>query len=300
MSSTVADYFPYGKVLREFNPQAEKYLTTHHERDTETGLDYRGARYYDSDIARFGSLDPLAADFAAWSSYNYVLGNPLNFIDPDGKDPQNPDDFVFDQNGDFNRIVKNDKPDKIVIQNTTTGKKEGEYAFADPVEDPKQIRNGTINKLIFQSAIDVGRIIGMKGAFNPDNRNNYSFMYNESKGGGDLDFSYTSIPTKFSSEGASGAPMNSPSPMLFIVENTGFAQNHMNFGNFLWGASGYSLGFEKPTLLQAAHFNSIFNSATNGYSPQWDSSDDQLSISLGASFSKANNFRSLNWTPKTQ
>jgi hypothetical protein len=40
----VADYFPYGKVLREYvNGQAERYLTTQHERDQETGLDYRGS-----------------------------------------------------------------------------------------------------------------------------------------------------------------------------------------------------------------------------------------------------------------
>ncbi len=80
-----ADYFPYGKVLREWNPQTEKYLTTHHERDIETGLDYRGARYYDSDVARFLSLDPMAANYVSWSSYNYVLGNPLHYIDPTGK-----------------------------------------------------------------------------------------------------------------------------------------------------------------------------------------------------------------------
>ena len=65
--------------------QQEKYLTTHHERDQETGLDYRGARFYDSDIGRFLSVDPLAADFASWSPYNYVLGNPVIIIDPDGR-----------------------------------------------------------------------------------------------------------------------------------------------------------------------------------------------------------------------
>jgi len=32
-----ADLSPYGKTLREFKPKTEKYLTTHHERDTETG-----------------------------------------------------------------------------------------------------------------------------------------------------------------------------------------------------------------------------------------------------------------------
>jgi hypothetical protein len=49
------DYFPYGSILREFvnSTGPEKYLTTHHERDVETGLDYRGARFYDSDIVSF-------------------------------------------------------------------------------------------------------------------------------------------------------------------------------------------------------------------------------------------------------
>ncbi|MGE0562528.1 MAG: RHS repeat-associated core domain-containing protein [Flavobacteriales bacterium] len=84
-----ADYYPYGKILREFQNGlgAEKYLTTHHERDKETGLDYRGARYYDSDVARFLSLDPRAREFANWSPYNYVLGNPISLIDPDGRGP---------------------------------------------------------------------------------------------------------------------------------------------------------------------------------------------------------------------
>ena len=83
----VADYFPYGKMLRHFNGTEERYLTTQHERDQETGLDYRGARYYDADVARFLSLDPLAIKFPAWSAYNYVVGNPIIFTDPTGKAP---------------------------------------------------------------------------------------------------------------------------------------------------------------------------------------------------------------------
>ena len=95
----VADYFPYGKILREFvNGQEERFLTTQHERDRETGLDYRGARYYDSDIARFLSLDPLANQFPEWSAYNYVLGNPIRLIDPTGKSP---DDWIKTDKGEY-------------------------------------------------------------------------------------------------------------------------------------------------------------------------------------------------------
>ncbi len=80
------DYYPYGKILREFdNGAGDRYLTTGHERDKETGLDYRGARYYDSDVARFLSIDPWAEKYPSWSTYNYVMGNPVRFIDPTGK-----------------------------------------------------------------------------------------------------------------------------------------------------------------------------------------------------------------------
>jgi RHS repeat-associated protein len=81
--------FSYRKRTRRqqkyFTPTRARYLTTQHERDAETTYDNRGARLYDADVMRFLSVDPLAADYAAWSGYHYVLGNPLVFVDPDGR-----------------------------------------------------------------------------------------------------------------------------------------------------------------------------------------------------------------------
>ena len=62
---------------------------TQKERDTETGLDFFGARYYASVQGRFGSVDPENAGASSihpqsWNGYGYSLNNPLRFIDPDG------------------------------------------------------------------------------------------------------------------------------------------------------------------------------------------------------------------------
>jgi RHS repeat-associated protein len=68
------------------------YLFTGKERDTESGLDYFGARLYASNMGRFMSPDPgwyLQADVRnpqSWNQYSYVLNNPLTNIDPDGRE----------------------------------------------------------------------------------------------------------------------------------------------------------------------------------------------------------------------
>ena len=60
------------------------------ERDTETGLDYFGARYYGSNMGRFMSADPLyieakrLADPQKLNLYAYARNNPLKFVDPTG------------------------------------------------------------------------------------------------------------------------------------------------------------------------------------------------------------------------
>ncbi len=60
------------------------------ERDTETGLDYFGARYFSGAQGRFTSPDkPFAdqhqTDPQSWNLYSYARNNPLRFIDTDGE-----------------------------------------------------------------------------------------------------------------------------------------------------------------------------------------------------------------------
>lgn len=56
------------------------------ELDDATGMYYYGARYYDPRISIFVSVDPLAEKYLNMTPYNYVANNPVNAIDPDGRD----------------------------------------------------------------------------------------------------------------------------------------------------------------------------------------------------------------------
>ena len=60
------------------------------ERDTESGLDYFGARYFSASLGRFNSVDPenqgaTLTSPQLWNGYSYVGNNPFRYIDPDGK-----------------------------------------------------------------------------------------------------------------------------------------------------------------------------------------------------------------------
>ncbi|MCK4559529.1 MAG: RHS repeat-associated core domain-containing protein [Calditrichia bacterium] len=70
-----------------FANQNDLYKYSGKERDFEANIQwyYFGARYYDPEIGRWMSVDPLAEKHPDWSPYNYVLNNPLVFIDPDGR-----------------------------------------------------------------------------------------------------------------------------------------------------------------------------------------------------------------------
>ncbi len=82
------DYDPWGKQLEgrcmNSSNTDDKLKFTGKERDKESGYDYFGHRLYDSDIAKWLQVDPLAEKYPGWSPYNYCLNNPIRLVDPDG------------------------------------------------------------------------------------------------------------------------------------------------------------------------------------------------------------------------
>jgi RHS repeat-associated protein len=82
-------YEPYGKLLSGPVKNGPGY--TGHALDVATGLNYMQQRYYDPDIGRFLSVDPVTADSSTGANFNrykYAANNPYTFIDPDGREEE--------------------------------------------------------------------------------------------------------------------------------------------------------------------------------------------------------------------
>ncbi|AMJ76752.1 RHS repeat-associated core domain-containing protein [Alteromonas stellipolaris] len=77
-------YRPFGETLET---QTDDVGYTGHKYDTDIGLSYMQARYYDPVIGRFYSNDPIGfRDVHSFNRYAYANNNPYKYIDPDGRD----------------------------------------------------------------------------------------------------------------------------------------------------------------------------------------------------------------------
>jgi len=86
----VYDYLPFGEQLSSGGSTTHRF--TGKERDTESGLDYFGARYYSNTAGRFMTIDPIVmsrermVDPQQLNAHAYTRGNPLRFVDPNGEE----------------------------------------------------------------------------------------------------------------------------------------------------------------------------------------------------------------------
>ena len=78
-------YDAFGKVLNqeEVISNPFKYVGQFGVMDEENGLLYMRARYYDPDVGRFISKDPIGI-LGGLNMFTYVQNNPVNEIDPEG------------------------------------------------------------------------------------------------------------------------------------------------------------------------------------------------------------------------
>ncbi|MEW5976650.1 MAG: RHS repeat-associated core domain-containing protein [Acidobacteriota bacterium] len=95
------DYLPFGEeigtsyggrsAIAGYGAIDLRHKFTQKERDSESNLDYFGARYFSGAQGRFSSADAPFADQRpndpqSWSLYAYTRNNPLRFVDPSGRE----------------------------------------------------------------------------------------------------------------------------------------------------------------------------------------------------------------------
>jgi RHS repeat-associated protein len=81
------DYRPYGEQALGQPPNGPGY--TGQVNDPDTGLVYIQARYYDPELGRFLSVDPVGpkpGDVFGFNRYAYAHNNPVANIDPNGRE----------------------------------------------------------------------------------------------------------------------------------------------------------------------------------------------------------------------
>ena len=85
-SGTIAQRYRYDAFGRmtQSGSITQPFTYTAREYDTETGLYYYRARYYDPKAGRFITKDPISFNGGDVNLYAYVGNNPVNLIDPEG------------------------------------------------------------------------------------------------------------------------------------------------------------------------------------------------------------------------
>ena len=299
------DYYPYGSVSRVYTNSSttdnsiKRYrfggkeiagtsLTDLAGTGAAPGAPYPdfGARLYSPGTATWLSVDPMAEKYYGIGPLTYCAGNPVNLVDPEGDDW-----YVFTDMGDFSTKIEHPGKHRLVLSSLDgNGNQTFDfYDFADAVNDPKDIDAGIIDRVQLVSDNEIYSMIEQNEGFNVSQ----FYFIRKSKGDEQFDYSAHVLFDKYKISHSVHNAANGLyiSKALYLPEGERVAHNYMNFGNFLWAVTGKSIGIDGETLLFGADINSLINFRKNGYRPQLDSEDDQLSISLGVNYAIRHNYR---------
>jgi RHS repeat-associated protein len=142
-----SDYYPFGMVSYKTGSD-NKYLYNGKEIQQELSLEWYdyGARFYDPQLGRFMTVDPLAEDYDNQSPYLYAHNNPVRFTDYLGMGAQDEvdkdkDKKKKDEEAKKKEEEKKKEAEKKAEESKKKEEKKEEFKFELSEEDQEAIMN---------------------------------------------------------------------------------------------------------------------------------------------------------------
>lgn len=275
----IGNCWGYPLENRSYQTDSTMYKFTGKQRDTETGYDYFGARYYDARIGNWTTTEPLFEERIDISSYSYVSRNPMGFIDLYGL----LDDFyIFDENGKYIKTEPN-ALERLVIENSETGERTY-YRFNDPVKDVPWMKelislyHDKRNFVYPKSNYQIRQYMKKSGVSkNKNKKNKWDYAKQQSPRNGKMDYWRHYLVYEMAKSGLHIYDIHNDKGGFYLFPQYAKAYNAMDAGNFLWGRGMRELGFPYIIASTSAHIHALI--ADPGI--QLDSEFDQAAIKDG-------------------
>ena len=106
-------YLPYGGTFVDHRTgsYSSPYTFSAKEKDSESGYNYFGARYYTDNIMMWLSVDPMSDKNASTSPYMYCAGNPIKYKDLYGMDT-----IMFNRYGYFGKPIPDNSDEDTYVR----------------------------------------------------------------------------------------------------------------------------------------------------------------------------------------
>ena len=251
-------YLPFGEdwVDQRNSSWNAPYTFSGKEKDVETGYGYFGARYYDSGLSIWLSVDPMSDKYPSMSPYNYCANNPVILVDPDGREI-----------GDYFDIFG--------VKIGWDGKDDGkQYVVADQSEATTVMQNGIAGQITenVESAMELPSLSNREAMFkhvsdgDKNNPNAESGGVWGLKADSSIPMSDWSQEIRLAAQGPTGNPCNKDE-ILTIDYNTADLNWFKPLGTFHAHGSGVcerdGLGWEQNPH-QVDLLNAISNARNKG------------------------------------